>query len=614
MDCLISRLITKRNLNKRKRFMNAKINYPFDAHYLLRKKKSIRRELLKKFDLLDKRIAILGGSTTAEVKDMLELFLLQDGIRPVFYESEYNKYYEDLMFNNSTLEAFAPDVIYIHTSCVNITRFPSVTESDMDVETLIDAEMDRYQAIWDQISKRYNCPIIQNNFDLPHYRGLGNLDCYDIHGRTRFTTEMNYRFAEQARKRQNLYLNDINYLSAWFGLERWHDKLFWYAYKYAMNIEAIPFLADSVASIIKAIYGKSKKCLVLDLDNTLWGGIIGDDGLNGIQIGKETPEAEAYTEFQQFVRDLKERGVILTVCSKNDILNAQEGFSHPDSILKLSDFSSFQANWNPKHENIRTISETLNIGIDSLVFVDDNPAEREIVRSQEPDVAVPELGKNVAKYIDIIDKTGYFETISLSPDDLKRSSFYADNSVRQGLQSTFADYDDFLRSLEMQAEINKFTPIYLERITQLINKTNQFNVTTRRYTMSEIKQISVNPNYITLYGRLLDKFGDNGLISILIGEIRNSEIHIDLWLMSCRVLKRGMEEAMFDRLTDIAKEQRISTIFGYYFPTAKNGMVSGLFEQMGFSNISRVDSGNTVWRFDIPVNLSKKNSIIKVVI
>jgi len=592
--------------------MNDKINYPVDAHYLLRKKKSIRRDLLQSSDFLDKRVAILGGSTTAEVKDMMELFLLQGGIRPVFYESEYNRYYEDLMFPNPALEEFAPDVIYLHTSSVNVTKFPSMQESDADVEELLSSELGRFQTIWDQVAIRYKCPVIQNNFELPHYRCLGNLDGYEIHGRSRFINELNRRFSEEARRRQNLYMNDINYLAAWFGLERWYDKLFWYSYKYAMSYEAIPLLADSVVSIIRAIFGKTKKCLVLDLDNTLWGGVIGDDGLNGIQIGKETPEAEAFTEFQQYVRSLKERGIILAVCSKNDDVNAREGFSHPDSILKFDDFAAFRANWEPKHENIRNIAATLNIGMDSLVFADDNPVEREIVRSQEPDVAVPELGKNVAKYIDILDKTGYFETVSLSSDDLQRSSFYADNSIRHALQSTFVNYDDFLRSLEMKAEIKSFTPLYLDRITQLINKTNQFNVTTRRYTQSAIENVSGNGSYITLYGRLLDKFGDNGLISVMIGEVRRSEIHLDLWLMSCRVLKRGMEEAMFDQLVTIAQAQNITSIYGYYYPTAKNGMVSGLFQHMGFTEIGRTESRETSWRFEIPADYQRKNTLIEV--
>ncbi len=593
--------------------MTNPLNYPFDAHTLLRKKKAIRRELLQGSNYIDKNIAILGGSTTAEIRDMLELFLLQDGIRPKFYESEYNRYYEDIMFPNQELERFAPDIIYIHTSSVNIIRFPSVRESNVDVDKLLTAEIDRYRALWDRITTAFSCPIIQNNFELPHYRGLGNLDSYDIHGRSRFIAELNLRFSEQARLRQNLYLNDINYLSAWFGLERWYDKVFWYSYKYAMSYEAIPLLADSIASIIKAIYGKTRKCLALDLDNTLWGGIIGDDGLNGIRIGKETPEAEAYTEFQHYVKSLKERGIILAVCSKNDEANAREGFSHPDSILSLVDFSAFRANWEPKHENIRAITRTLNIGIDSLVFADDNPVEREIVRKHEPHVGVPELGNNVAKYIDILDKTGYFETVSLSSDDLMRSSFYAANAEREELHGRFENYDDFLRSLEMKAEITGFTPVYLDRITQLTNKTNQFNVTTRRYTAAEIEAVWADrKGYITLYGRLVDKFGDNGLVSVMIGAVRGRDLHIDLWLMSCRVIKRGMEAAMFDQLTTAAQARGIKAIYGYYFRTAKNGMVSGLFEEMGFKKVENKENGDTVWRFDVPHEYVNKNVFIEV--
>jgi FkbH-like protein len=588
------------------------IKYPLDPNYLLRKKNSIRRNLLQETNLSEKRIAILGGSTIAEVKDMLELFLLQDGIKPIFFEFEYNRYYENIIFHNSELEEFSPDIIYIHTSNVNIKRYPSIHESESEIEALLTSEIDRFKQMWDSIASRYACPVIQNNFELPHYRGLGNFDVYDIHGRTRYISELNSRFSEQARLRSSLYINDINYLAAWFGLERWYDKTFWYSYKYAMNYEAIPLLADSVASIIKAIYGKSKKCLVLDLDNTLWGGVIGDDGLNGIQIGNETPEGEAFTEFQEYCKILKERGVILAVCSKNDEVNAREGFSHPDSILKLNDFSVFQANWEPKYENIRNIAESLNISLNSLVFADDNAMEREIVQSQSPEIAVPALGNNVTKYINILDKTGYFEAVSLSSEDIMRSSFYMDNNLRKEHQIEFANYDDFLKSLEMKSEIKAFAPVYLDRITHLINKTNQFNLTTRRYNQAEIESISNNSRYITLYGRLLDKFGDNGLISIIIGEIRNFEIHIDIWLMSCRVLKRKMENAMFNQLVFRAKKQKITTIYGYYYPTNKNSMVSGLFEQMGFTKIGEGDSGNTTWRFEIPTDFCNTDFLINV--
>lgn len=581
--------------------------YPLNAHTLLRKKKAIRRDLLTQTDLDDKRIAILGGSTTAEVRDMLELFLLHAGIRPVFYESEYNRYFEDVMFPESGLKDFRPEIIYIHTTNLNIRRFPALNESCEAIEELLAGEMNRFACLWERIEQDCGCPVIQNNFELPHYRILGNLDAYDIHGRSRFTGMLNLRFSEEAGKRKNLHLNDINYLAAWFGLERWHDRLFWYSYKYAMNYEAIPLLADSVASIIRGICGKAKKCLVLDLDNTLWGGVIGDDGMQGIRIGQETPEAEAYTEFQRYVRELKERGVLLAVCSKNDETNAREGFAHPDSILSADDFAAFTANWNPKHENIRDIAYTLNIGIDSLVFADDNPVEREIVRAQLAEVTVPELGSDIAKYIDILDKTGLFETVSLSADDLQRNMFYVANTERAKQQEQFASYDEFLRSLEMVAEIAPFSPIYLDRITQLTNKTNQFNLTTRRYTLSEIQAMADDDRYITLYGRLRDKFGDNGLVSVIAGIKKENELHIDLWLMSCRVLKRGMETAMLDTLVARARECGLKGILGYYFPTAKNGMVKNLFQEMGFRKLSK-----NSWHLDISENYTSKNPFIEI--
>ncbi|MDP1558302.1 MAG: HAD-IIIC family phosphatase [Nitrosomonas sp.] len=592
--------------------MITRLSYPFDAHYLLRMKKAIRRELISRTDLMEKRVAILGGSTTAEIKDMLELFLLKDGIKPVFYESGYNRYYEEVLFSGAELKQFAPEIIYIHTSNVNITRYPSVLERAEDIDGIVAGEVNRFRKIWDRIAAEYSCPIIQNNFELPHYRGLGNLDAYDVHGHTRFIAELNRCFSEEARQRHNLHLNDINYLSAWFGLERWYDKCAWYSYKYAMSIEAIPLLAHSVATIVRAILGQAKKCLVLDLDNTLWGGIIGDDGVNGIRIGKETPEAEAYTEFQQYVKGLKERGINLAICSKNDEANAREGFTHPDSILALEDFSVFRANWEPKHENIREIAQLLNIGIDSLVFADDNPAERDLIRFQEPRVAVPEMGNNVAKYIDVIDKSGLFETIVLSHDDLQRSTFYIDNAVRRDNQSHFENYDDFLHSLDMVAEIKPIVPVYLDRVAQLTNKTNQFNVTTRRYTPAELKAVAEDSCYITLFGRLKDRFGDNGLVSVMVGVIQGLELYLDLWLMSCRVLQRGMEAAMLDQLVVEAQGRGLKSIIGYYYPSARNVLVSGLFEEMGFKNLTKKEDYSSVWMLDISTAYTNKNLFIEV--
>ncbi len=583
--------------------------HPLDVTKILRKKKSIKKGLLISDDLIEKNIAILGGSTTSEIKNILELFLLKNGIKPNFYESEYNKYYEDALFGSDELDNFNPDIIYIHTTNQNIIKYPEISDSSQDIDTLLSNEIQRYKSIWGALSK-FDCAIIQNNFDYTENRSLGNLDCYDIHGKTYFINKLNDEFSLNGREMKNLYINDINYLSSYIGLKHWFDKSLWHQAKYALSMDSIPELAFSISKIINSIFGKSKKCLVLDLDNTCWGGVIGDDGLHGIHIGTETAIAESYTAFQKYAKELKDRGITLAVCSKNDFVNAREGFSHPESILRFDDFTSFKANWDPKHQNIQGIANEINIGIDSLVFIDDNPVERDIVFSQIPSVSVPDVGADVVDFIRHIDRNGYFEPISLSHDDVNRNQYYKDNKKRVSEQATFQSYGEFLASLEMTAEIKSFSQIYFDRITQLTNKTNQFNLTTRRYTAGEVESIALSDDYIKVYGKLTDKYGDNGLVAISIGEIKNKTCHIDLWLMSCRVLKRDMEFAMLDELVSNCKDKNISEIIGYYYKSTKNSMVSDLYEKFGFELVEQNDE-DTVWKLDVSM-YENKNKFIGV--
>lgn len=587
------------------------LSFPLAAGEILRKRPFLKRELLKQANLVPTRIAILGGSTTSEVKSMLELFLLAQGIEPTFYESGYKRYFEDVQFENPELWNFKPDIVLIHTTWHNLSEFPQPLESEVEVDGRVSREMGRFESMWEKIHVELGAIIIQNNFDLPRLRPLGNLEASESFGSVNFVLRMNAEFAKYARNHSRFLINDILYLSAQVGQAAWFRQSYWYNFHMALSPTASVALGHNVAAIIKSVYGKSKKCLVLDLDNTLWGGVIGDDGLDNLILGKDHPVGEAFLDFQRYVKDLQRRGIILAVCSKNDAENAKEGFSHPDSVLKLEDFTVFKANWNTKPDNIREIASELNIGLDSIVFVDDNPAERALVQQQLPEVAVPNVGSEVSAFAEILEHERYFEVDKVVQDDLSRAAYYSSNAERSAGQSKFANYGEFLASLEMSAEIASFRPVYLERITQLINKTNQFNLTTRRYTSGEVEAIAQDPSFINLYGRLSDKFGDNGLVSVLIGQLRDETLRLDLWLMSCRVLKREMECAMFDALIEQCQVRGIRKIVGVYIPSKKNSMVAGHYASFGFSAMGVTSEGFELWGYDVPATYSPRTRHIR---
>ena len=580
---------------------------------LLRSRKRLRRELIENStNLRPLRIAVLGGTTTNEVVDLLDLLLLSDGFEPTFYQSEYNRFYEDATLDTQKIADFKPDLVYVHTHYNNISRCPAASFTESDLEARVSEELARYKHIWESIHGIVKCQIIQNNFEHPPFPAMSNLDSVSSGGHTRFIQELNRAFAKCASADRRLLIQDINAMAAGIGLSRWFDWERWFSYKILTTPEASYALANSLSRLIGAMLGRAKKVLILDLDNTCWGGVIGDDGVDNLQIGKETPLAEAYTAFQQFCLALRNRGVLLAVCSKNDEAIARTGFEHPDSVLKLEHFSAFKANWEPKHENIKQIANELNLGLDSFVFIDDNPAERAIVQAQLPMVAVPDVGADVAQFPGIIQAGHYFEMIAVSQEDLSRADAYAANDARAAVQSKFSNYGEYLDSLGMTAEIGAFRPVYLERIAQLANKTNQFNLTTCRYTFAEVEQIANDAKFISLYGRLTDTFGDNGLISVIIGRAEEATVHVDLWIMSCRVLKRDMELAMLDALVERAKAAGAKTVRGTYLRTSKNGMVSNHYRDLGFQLDSpETDLDNSSWTLDI-ASYNPKNTHIKV--
>ena len=588
------------------------LTYPFDGKELFENKRSIRRELLNDGSKrITKRIAVLGGSTTNDFCKMMEIFLLDAGIAPVFYQSEYGQYAEDAMFGNPELDEFAPDLIYIHTSFRNLVKYlPQRGESSEVVDSRFNEVFGQYEAMWKKLKEKFRCPIIQNNFEFPGYRLLGNRDAWDISGATRFANRLNMAFAEYAMGEDSFYINDIQYVSACYGLDKWLDDSVWYLYKYPCALEAIPHWAFNTVKIIKSLYGKNKKVLALDLDNTLWGGVVGDDGVDGIEIGSENATAECFKAFQTYVKEQKKLGVMLTVASKNDLQNALDGLNHPDGVLRPDDFIVIKADWENKDRNLMQTAAEMNLGVDSFVFAVDNPTERALVKGIIAGIAVPDMD-TPAEYIRTLDRNGYFEATVISEDDIKRNEMYKANAERAKAELTFGDYTEYLLSLDMKGEILPFPEVYMSRITQLTNKSNQFNLTTRRYTEDEIRSAATDGEHIALYGKLVDRFGDNGVVSVVIGRKEAEELHMELWLMSCRVLKKDMEFAMLDEVVAKAKEQGIGRIVGYYFPTAKNNMVRDLYGKFGFTKVSEDEEGNTVWEL-LTENYQVQNHVIRI--
>ena len=410
----------------------------------------------------------------------------------------------------------------------------------------------------------------------------------------------------------NDYVLDVASLAEKIGLSNWHDQV-------SYNIAKVPFspdysdiYANNIVRIISAILGKTKKVLVLDLDNTIWGGEVGDVGINNIKIGNGDPEGEAFSAFQKTLLNLKNRGIILAVCSKNNEKIAKSAFKNRrEMILQEKDFAIFKANWLDKPTNIKKISEELNLGLDTFVFVDDNPVERDIVRKHLPEVSVPELSKEVTNYSRDILVPGYFEIITYSKEDKKRSETYHSNIKRKELEKSSINLNGYLKSLNMKAKITPFKIENIDRITQLILRTNQFNLTTKRYKKREIEKIINNrKNYYTLQSNLEDAFGDNGIVSLIIGKVKKNVLLIDTWVMSCRVFSRNLEYAIFKKLISDLNKLNIKNVIGEYFKTEKNNIVHELYRELEFKKIGGTKS-NSKWIFDVKsyTNNSKANLI-----
>ena len=430
---------------------------------------------------------------------------------------------------------------------------------------------------------------------LPSERAFGNYELKVAESVGSIFTEINYRLAVKARESKNVLLNDVDFLAASVGRTQWFDARMWNMAKTPCRLEHLPLLAQSLLDTVLAASGMFAKCVVLDLDNTLWGGVIGDDGLEGIALG-EFDEGEAFVGFQTFIRELKRRGIILAVVSKNEHAAAVLPFrEHPHMVLKEEDISVFVANWDNKADNIRLVQKTLNIGFDLLVFLDDNPFERNIVRQFLPDVVVPDLPEDPSLYLQTLAGLNLFETASFSEADLQRADQYREEAQRELTKTHFTNINDYLTSLGMEIRLERFNAFNLPRIAQLSQRSNQFNLMTRRYGEAACEAMMSDPCVAPLTVKLADKFGDYGLISVVILKNAESDIEIDEYLMSCRVLQRGVESFTMNNIFSYAARQGAKRVTGHYLPTKKNDMVKGFFKSFGFEKIADGEGGASQW-------------------
>jgi FkbH-like protein len=544
------------------------------------------------------RLALLSSGTVDQLVPSLRVAALRRGIRLDVHVPDYGQYRQALLDPKSTLSAYSPDIVLLAIDAYTFIGREFMPDSKM-AEAHLSQQLEELTRLWSVARDRFGAQIIQQTF-LPIFPlMLGSAEHRASGSPAAMINAANAKLRDLAAA-ENVDLLTLDDRLQRDGLDAWHSRVLWNRAKQDVSPAAAPMYGELVLRIVDARRGNSAKCLVLDLDNTLWGGVVGDDGLEGIALGEGSAEGESYLQFQSYAKALAQRGIILAVCSKNDEANALEVFEkHPEMVLQRSDIAAFFANWDDKATNLRRIAGELNIGVDALVFADDNIFERNIIRRELPEVRVPELPEDPTLFADTISNAGYFEAVDITQEDLARNvSYKASRDLRQRNVAT-SDLEGYLASLCMVIRWGKFEPISLKRVTQLINKTNQFNLTTRRYTDAETASIANDAAAIGLHLRLVDKYADHGIIGVIIGRRCGLDVlEIDTWLMSCRVLGRGVEKATLAILINEAVRGGYRKIIGRYYPTPKNGMVRDLYSRLGFIAVDSKDSGETTWMLD----------------
>jgi len=558
------------------------------------------------------RLAVLSNTTIDLIVPALVASATRHGIALEVIQSSYDQVAQEAFTPDSRVNISKPDAVLFALDHRALPLRTSLADAEVASETVTGA-LGYLQALRDGIKAHSNAVCIFQTIAPPVETIFGNLDSVLPGTLNNLINSLNQGLTEQLLGSGDVLL-DVASLAATVGLADWHNPHLWNMAKFPFSDELIPLYAEHVARTVAAIRGKSGKVLILDLDNTVWGGVIGDDGLDGIKIAQGDAQGEAYLAVQQLALDLRARGIVLAVSSKNTDEVAREPFAkHPDMLLKLEDIAVFQANWNDKATNIRAIAEELSLGLDSMVFLDDNPVERGLIRKLLPQVAVPELPDEPAYYARTLAAGGYFEAITFATEDLKRAGFYQDNAKRATLQKQIGGVDAYLASLDMVITFQPFDATSRARVVQLINKSNQYNLTTRRYTDPEVREAECDPDVFTLQVRLADIFGDNGMISVLICRPAETGVwEIDTWLMSCRVLGRKIEQMVLSELLAHSHEAGIHKLIGMYRPTDRNDLVRDHYAKLGFTNTANEESGITRWELRVE-NANPDKAQMKIV-
>lgn len=562
------------------------------------------------------RLAILASSTVDHLSPAVRVGGLRRGIMIDVHTGAYGQYRQDLLEPTSALYKYDPQIILFSLTARDTINSVPLSATADEVDGIVTRSVDELRLLWRQARDAFKASIIQQTFLDITEPIFGSHDRLVPGAPAQVIARLNDRLSDAAAQ-DGVSILDVARASDRDGIDSWFDIGQWLHGKLEIAPQSAAQYGDMVARIIAAQRGLSKKCLVFDLDNTLWGGVIGDDGIEGIVLGEGSAAGEAHLELQRYGKKLKERGVILAICSKNDPVIAEAAFrDHPEMHLKRSDIAAFVANWDDKSENLKRIAAQLNIGIDSLVFVDDNPAERARIRQSLPMVAVPELSDDVANYVRCIADAGYFEAISFTPEDRQRAEQYAANAEREVMLGSSQSMDDFLGSLKMTVSCGPFTPGDLPRITQLINKTNQFNTTTRRYTAEQVAAFAAADDTLTFQFRLLDKFGDNGLVSAMVlspDPAKPKAIIIDNWVMSCRVFGRQLEFEAMNIVVEEVRRRGILAIYADYIPTKKNAVINELFPNFGFTPVpdTTLANGATRWGLNLAEYVKRETKIAR---